>query len=92
MVTWINVHGTLQNYFPENHFSIDLPDGARVKDLFRIIEERYGLHLPEHLWNREMHRFRGSVLVIIDHVDVHDEFKMLENGQEIALITPVHGG
>jgi len=92
MVTWINVYGTLQYYFPENHFSIDLPEGARVIDLFQSIEERFGLHLPEHLWNWEKHCFRESVLVVIDQVDVHDELMTLSDGQEIALITPVHGG
>ncbi len=92
MIVWVNVYGTLQNYFKENRFSITLSEDGVVKDFFMAIETCTEQNLPEHIWNQESHSFRGSVLVIVDGVDMHDQTTRLKDGQEIALITPVHGG
>lgn len=92
MVVWVNVYGTLQNYFRENHFPVTLSEDGVVKDLFLAIESHSEQILPEHIWDRENHCFHGSVLVIVDGIDLHDHSTKLVDGQEVALITPVHGG
>lgn len=81
----ISVHvlffATIREIVGEKEMDVQLPEGARVKDLKEKIVEKYP----------QAERAMGTMLTSVDHV-FSDEDTVLEEGTEVAFFPHVSGG
>jgi molybdopterin converting factor small subunit len=84
--------GDLREYFGREPQEIELPENAVMRDLFPVIEERWGTVLPAYLWDREKKRFRGTVALLVEKRVIHDFKTPLKDGMEIQLLKAIAGG
>lgn len=75
------VFGVLKEVFPEASSAVELPKGARVRDLLDQFRESF--HGRDELWN--------SLAVAVNREYVPVEHRLNEN-DEVALLPPVSGG
>ncbi|HYE31748.1 MAG TPA: MoaD/ThiS family protein [Methylomirabilota bacterium] len=81
----MRVHVTFYSYFKEltgiSSGEIELPDGAAVQDLLRVIHETHPKLVP----------FQNSTL-IASGVEYVGKSHPLKDGEQISLFPPVQGG
>jgi molybdopterin converting factor small subunit len=84
--------GDLREYFGREPQEIELPDNAVMRDIFPVIEERWGPVLPAYLWDRKKKRFKGAVAVLVEKRVIHDFKTPLKDGMEVQLLKAMAGG
>jgi hypothetical protein len=71
---------------------VELPENARVRDLFQQIETRWGANLPAYLWDSELHQFRGPVYLVVNRKVLQDIDAPLLDGMHIQVMRAIAGG
>jgi hypothetical protein len=84
--------GDLRDYLGRGIQEIDLDEGAHVTDLLHAIELRWGAGLPAYLWDSQIHKFRGPVVLVIDKRTVQEVDTPLKEGMEIIVMKAIAGG
>lgn len=92
MLIRLRVFGALERYLGGDHHEVELPQGATVRDLMDLIDERWGDELPSQFWDPEMKRFKGPVLIMSEGVDVLDQDMPLADQQQLMLLVSLSGG
>jgi molybdopterin converting factor small subunit len=92
MIIRLRVFGALQDFMGGNRFEVQVVPGAKIGDLFELIQEKWGDVLPIEIWNTETLRFREQVVVMHEGCDVNDYEVPLYDGQEVWLIEAIAGG
>jgi hypothetical protein len=86
------VSGTMREYFDQEEYRLELPDGANLGDLLARIGQDHGARLTESIWKREDHRFRGAVVLMVGTKAVKDRAMTLVDGQTVKAFKAVVGG
>jgi molybdopterin converting factor small subunit len=84
--------GDLRDYFGREAQEIEMQENAVVRDLFQVIEDRWGAILPTYLWDRDKKRFKGAVALLVDKQVIRDFGTPLKDGMEIQLLKAIAGG
>ncbi len=84
--------GDLRDYFGREPAEIVLADNAIMEDLLSEIDSRWGLILPNYLWNRQEKRFRGGVVLMTNKTVIRDLKSPLQDGIEIQIMRAIAGG
>jgi hypothetical protein len=84
--------GTMRDYFDQDQYRLEFPDGATLGDLMVRIGREHGAGLSGSIWKREEHRFRGAVVIMIGSRAVKDRATPLRNGQTVKVFKAVVGG
>jgi molybdopterin converting factor small subunit len=92
MMIRLRVFGALERYLGGAQFEIELPAGARLRDLYDLIHERWGRSLPADFWDANTKRFRGPVVTMVQRKDASDEEMVLAEGQEVWFVVVLGGG
>lgn len=92
MIVHLRIFGALERYFGDSRIQVELPTGAKLRDLWDLIDTRWGENLPPQFWDAEAKRFRGSVSVMTRETDVYDDDMPLSDQQEILLLVVLAGG
>lgn len=92
MLIKLRIFGVLETYLGGDRQEIELPSGAKVRDLLDLIDRHWGHQLPPQLWNTERKRFQGAVLLMSEGVELLDEELPLSDGQQLILLVPLSGG
>jgi molybdopterin converting factor small subunit len=92
IVVRLRFFGALQQYVGGARFEVELPTGARLRDLLDLIDVRWGGKFPPEFWDAEARRFPGPILIMTNDVDVEDENMALSDQQEIFVVEHVAGG
>jgi hypothetical protein len=92
MVISLQAIGDLREYFGRAPTPLTLPEGALVQDLLDAVDAGWGERLPGYLWDRELRRFKGPVLLVIDKKAVQDLCAPLWDGLEIRVMRAIAGG
>ncbi len=88
----LRVFGALERYFGGSQFEVELPPGARLRDLYELVHQRWGASLPAEFWNAETRRFQGPVVTMVQRKDASDEEMVLADGQEVWFVVILGGG
>ncbi len=92
MMLRLRIFGSLEKYFGSACLEIELPDGAKLRDLLDYVDAHWGDKLPPQFWDAEAKRFRGPVLIMTQDADVYDDALPLSDQQEILLLMILGGG
>ena len=92
MIVIVKVIGDLKDYFGKEPHEIELPEHARVRELYQRIEQFWGAEFPPYLWDFEKHQFRGPIFLVMNKKALQDLDAALENGSEINIIRAIAGG
>lgn len=69
-----------------------LPDNSTLIDFFNQLAETIPDNRLNDIWDKTTGRFLAPIFVIVEQREVQDFSLRLEEGQEIALISPMAGG
>ena len=92
MIVHLRPLGALEGYLGSPRLAVELQGEATLRDLLQLVDARWGMQLPERLWDRAAKRFRGPVLIMSAGVDLRDPATPLADQQEIILAMPLAGG
>jgi molybdopterin converting factor small subunit len=92
MIVRLRFFGPLERYFGRPRIEVELPAGAKLRDLWEWIDTHWGEKLPPQFWDAEAKRFRRRVLVMTHNTDVYDDDLPLSDQQEIFLLMALAGG
>ena len=92
MLIRLRIFGVLETYLGGDRQEVELPPGAKVRNLLDLIDRRWGNQLPPQFWDTERKRFQGAVLLLSEGVEVLDEELPLSDGQQLILLVPLSGG
>jgi hypothetical protein len=92
MIVVFRVLGSVDKYFGGSKFTIELQEGASLRDFLDSIAMRWGRALPPRMWDAEGNKFKPGVLIYDGQNDLTDERIILVNMQEIFLTLPMSGG
>jgi len=92
MEVTVNFLGILADYFKTPKTTLELSQGARLKDLLAALGQRFGEQLPEKLWNHRENRFVVGVHMAGKNGDLEDLEAELAEDEEIHILMPIAGG
>jgi molybdopterin converting factor small subunit len=92
MLIRLRIFGALERYLGGDRHEVELRQGATVRDLMDLIDERWGDELPSQFWDPERKRFQGPVLIMSEGVDVLDQELPLADQQQLMILVPLSGG
>ena len=92
MIVHLRIFGALERYFGGSRVQVELPAGAKMRDLWELIDITWGEKLPTRFWDAEAERFRGPVSVMTHNTDVYDDDLPLSDQQEIFILMVLAGG
>ena len=92
MIVHLRIFGALERYFGCPRIEVELPDGAKLRDLWEWIDTHWGEKLPPQFLDAEAKRFRRRVLIMTHNTDVYDDDLPLSDQQEILLLMTLAGG
>ena len=84
--------GELKEFIGEEFQKIDLHDNAVIGDLLPVIDEKWGLIFPPHIWDKKRQQFRGPVVLVINKIATRDMNLRLNHGDHIQLVKALVGG
>ena len=90
----VKVHfaGLTRHYIGEKERVYELPEGASVGDLLTHIGKDYGPRLPRQMWDGEKGRFHQSIRAARRGSPLAEDNEVLEEGEEIYIISRMAGG
>jgi hypothetical protein len=88
----LKTHGILRDYFGIEPKSVQMENGATLKDFLQVVNSLWGSQLPAYIWDTIEKKFCGAVYVLIENKVIEDPFFGLEDGTEIHLIKAFTGG
>ncbi len=80
------------NLKPGEVLQFQLPEGARLVDLFATFDEKVGGRMPANLWNRTTRSFHESIMIMVDGQQVKDPHTPLREGSSVIALLPMAGG
>ena len=92
MIVHLRIFGPLERYFGDSRIEVELPAGAKLRDLWKWVDTHWGDKLPPQFWDAETKRFRRRVSVMTHNTDVYDDDLPLSDQQEILLLVVLAGG
>jgi molybdopterin converting factor small subunit len=84
--------GDLREYFGRDAVEIALPENATLRDLLEEISRRWGVQLPNHIWDHDRKAFRGPTVMLMNGQSLRDPKTPLGDGGEIRLMHAIVGG
>jgi molybdopterin converting factor small subunit len=84
--------GLMRRYIGSADEELELPDGAGVEELLRMLGSRYAEKLPPGLWREEEGSFHHSVKAARSGEKFLSEKERLRDGDEIYLVFRMAGG
>ena len=88
----LSIKGYLNRFFEQDHYELELAEGALLADLFNAIDRGFGASLPKSIWSHEKKKFRGPVAVSVEQEIVRDQAFPLAEGQRITISRFIIGG
>jgi molybdopterin converting factor small subunit len=85
-------YGWIQTLIGDSPVEFILPAGSRLIDLLNQLVETRLQAQSGKIWDRATNRFRVPVFVMLEQREVQDFSIILQDGQEISLISPMAGG
>jgi molybdopterin converting factor small subunit len=92
MIVHLRIFGPLERYFGRSRIEVELPAGAKLRDLWKWVDTHWGEKFPPQFWDAEAKRFRRRVSVMTQNTDVYDDDLPLSDQQEIFLLVVLAGG
>ncbi|HLC03194.1 MAG TPA: MoaD/ThiS family protein [Anaerolineales bacterium] len=92
MIISLRLFGALSKRFGGAKADVELPEGAVLRDLLDAIDSRWGATLAPDFWEGGAKRFKGSVMLMSEGMDLTDESSALVDEQEVMVLMPVSGG
>ena len=84
--------GLTRHYIGEKERVYELPEGASVGDLLTCIGREYGSRLPRQMWDGKKKRFHQSIRAARRGSPLAEDDEVLEQGEEIYIISRMAGG
>ena len=84
--------GEIKEFIGGEFQKIDLHDNAVIGDLLPVIDEKWGLIFPPHIWDKTKQKFRGPVILVINKIPTRDMNLRLNQGDHIQLVKAMVGG
>ena len=84
--------GLTRHYIGEKEKVYELPEGASVGDLLASIGRDYGSRLPRQMWDGKKERFHHSIRAARRGSPLAEDDEVLEQGEEIYIISRMAGG
>ena len=90
----VKVHfaGLTRHYIGEKEMVYELPEGASIGDLLARIGKDYGARLPRQMWDDKNERFHQSIKAARRGSPLAEDDEVLEEGEEIYIISRMAGG
>ena len=92
MIVRLRVFGVISTRLGGAKAEVELPEGAVLRDLLDAIDARWGATLAPDFWEPGTKRFKGSVLLVSEGMDLMDESSPLADEQQVMVLMPVSGG
>jgi molybdopterin converting factor small subunit len=92
IVVTVQAQGPMREYFPGPDQELELPDGATLGDLFERIDQLHGERLAGSIWNHQVRKFRGPVVVKAGSRVLTSREAKLQDRQVVSLFKAVVGG
>jgi hypothetical protein len=84
--------GELKEFIGEEFQEIELHDNAVIGDLLSVIDEKWGLIFPPHIWDIKRQKFRGPVILVVNKIPTRNMNLRLTDGDHILLVKAMVGG
>lgn len=88
----LQAHGLAKTKIGSSAMEFVLPDNSTLIDFFNQLAEKIPDNQLDDIWDKTTGRFLAPIFVIVEQREVQDFSLRLEEGQEIALISPMAGG
>ena len=92
MKVFVKIFGSLQSVLGEERLEIEAAPGATVREVLDRVARDHLVVWQAEVWDAQARKFRIPIVVMVSNSDVNDYSLALEDGQEIALISPMAGG
>lgn len=88
----LKISGTMERYFPQNQFLLNLDEEATLSDMYQELGKTIGHEISPAVWNHNKNRPRGPVIVRSESGVLKDDSTILTEGQTLELKRFLIGG
>lgn len=88
----LQAHGWVKTKIGSSAMEFVLPDNSMLIDLLNQLSTTISDNRLDDIWDKTKGRFLAPIFVIVEQKEVLDFSLRLEEGQTIALISPMAGG
>jgi molybdopterin converting factor small subunit len=88
----LKAHGWVKTPLGCSAMEFVIPDDSRLIDFLNSLAETIPDDRMGKIWDQTTGRFRVPIFVMVEKREVRDFSLPLEEGQEIALVSPMAGG
>ena len=92
MKVTVHFHGVLADWVGTRSAVFELSDGAVYADLIREIRHRFGVNMPDQLWDDEKNTFHKKVLAFRGGKAPGPADFKLHQGEELTFYLMMAGG
>ena len=92
MEVYVRMFGEIGQLITREKLPLTLTDGITLQEFFIEFDRRWGKDLPDTLWDRERKKLKGRSITMINNTHVNNPHTILNDGDEVAILSIMIGG